>query len=339
MSPFFEFLFKMCRGEQEKEENEWGLKNITNQSTSERDNRIKVKFKYIYQKSGEIGNENDFNVKTIENVICTSSTMISDIKYSPRSKKSFDNLCQDNYMSININPVKRTFQIVHLEKDIHSSLTVEHPLKQCFTYNGQCNKEKYSFEKRDLFSCDHCEQIYKHNITNNIPLEPIRCTFCRNVMNKNSLKFYMKKYNNIKQLQETTISNDEDKNKIIPTQISDIHLQSFQESSKISNNSKPSCTYLKAQEGTKPNWRKNQSSDMTSNLIKLKSATKTNKTPSPTRKKGTTHLEFFRERTKVYDNIIRQQNFKNVETNKYKRNLKSNQNKNIVSNLMTNKIV
>ena len=46
----------------------------------------------------------------------------------------------------------------------------------------------------DIFPCMNCEPIYRLCILNNIPLKTLQCLVCGNIINKNSLNFYIKKY-------------------------------------------------------------------------------------------------------------------------------------------------
>ena len=61
------------------------------------------------------------------------------------------------------------------------------------------NKNVYSVfpnpeEKRDIYSCQYCEDIYKMTILYNYPLKKLKCLHCGNVTNVISLEYYMKKF-------------------------------------------------------------------------------------------------------------------------------------------------
>jgi len=76
------------------------------------------------------------------------------------------------------------------------------------------SKEKPSHQSSSLDgkSCDHCEQIYKMSIFNKLPLKILKCVHCSNVINNDSLDFYLKKYKKdlIKMNKETININDEE---------------------------------------------------------------------------------------------------------------------------------
>lgn len=49
-------------------------------------------------------------------------------------------------------------------------------------------------EDEDPLSCSNCQGIYKMAIFNNMPLKILKCVVCGNIINNNSLGYYLKKY-------------------------------------------------------------------------------------------------------------------------------------------------
>ena len=60
------------------------------------------------------------------------------------------------------------------------------------SYPVQSVQNKTSLEKY----CSYCEEIYKYTILNNTPLKKIKCVYCNNELNIESLDFFIKKYKN-----------------------------------------------------------------------------------------------------------------------------------------------
>lgn len=53
---------------------------------------------------------------------------------------------------------------------------------------------KFRVIRKDPFSCEYCEQIYRANIVNGIKIPMTKCVNCWNAINVQSLEFYMNKY-------------------------------------------------------------------------------------------------------------------------------------------------
>ena len=70
------------------------------------------------------------------------------------------------------------------------------------------------------YSCVYCEDIYKLTIVNNIPLKKLKCLYCGNVTNEQSLSFYQNKYANTEikkksNIQEVNSSEEEVSQEIV----------------------------------------------------------------------------------------------------------------------------
>ena len=55
------------------------------------------------------------------------------------------------------------------------------------------NNENHS---KDQNSCSYCEEYYKMALFKNIPIKLLKCPYCNNIMNQNSLQYFYKKYEN-----------------------------------------------------------------------------------------------------------------------------------------------
>lgn len=53
---------------------------------------------------------------------------------------------------------------------------------------------KFRNFRKDPFSCEYCEQIYRSNIVNGVKISMSKCVNCWNAINVQSLEFYMNKY-------------------------------------------------------------------------------------------------------------------------------------------------
>lgn len=90
------------------------------------------------------------------------------------------------------------YQTMNKSYQVNNSLSYQPPM------NNLNNSSLSSFSSQkmnakiqnDPHSCNYCEDIYKFSIFNNAPLKVLKCTYCNNVVNSNSLDFYLAKYKN-----------------------------------------------------------------------------------------------------------------------------------------------
>ena len=60
-------------------------------------------------------------------------------------------------------------------------------------YNQYPSYQMHSNPTKEKY-CSYCEEIYKYTILNNTPLQKIKCVYCNNELNLESLDFFIKKY-------------------------------------------------------------------------------------------------------------------------------------------------
>ena len=60
-------------------------------------------------------------------------------------------------------------------------------------YNQYPSYQMHSNPTKEKY-CSYCEEIYKYTILNNTPLQNIKCVYCNNELNLESLDFFIKKY-------------------------------------------------------------------------------------------------------------------------------------------------
>jgi len=73
------------------------------------------------------------------------------------------------------------------------SLSGGNPLRNQL-HNETFNTTSTNINNNDPQSCPNCEDVYKVSIFRNLPLKIMKCVNCNNIINNNSLDFYLRKY-------------------------------------------------------------------------------------------------------------------------------------------------
>ena len=173
------------RKESINDSNKETVKIITHNNNNNKENK-RNKSKDIALKNNNKKEVNTHN----NNHIYSNNKKVKSLKHKHKitkaNNKNFDLLFSDhnnNFSSIKSsnhhhsnsqpimfpNPNNKNFEL------LFSNNTINEPIK-------------------DRFSCLNCEPIYRLCIINNIPLKTLQCLICGNIINKNSLNLYIKKY-------------------------------------------------------------------------------------------------------------------------------------------------
>jgi hypothetical protein len=158
------------------------IKDLNNNNKENKRNKSKdIVLKTKNKKEANIHNNNRiyFNNKKVKSIKHKH-------KISQINNKNFDLLFSDH--NNNCSPIKSS-------NHHHSnSEPIMFPNPNNKNFELLFSNNTINEPTKDRFSCVNCEPIYRLCIINNIPLKTFQCLICGNIINKNNLNLYIKKY-------------------------------------------------------------------------------------------------------------------------------------------------